>query len=284
MNYKPVIIIGAPRSGTNMLRDVLCKLPGVGSWPCDEINYIWRHGNIAVNTDEFSPDLARPGEIRYIRKKFDCLAKKNNLDFVVEKTCANSLRVPFVDKIFPDARYVFIFRNGIDVLASAQLRWKASLDLKYIFEKVRYVPAIDLPYYGVRYLWSRLYRFFSKEDRLAFWGPQLSNMGTLLSQYSLEQVCALQWKKCVESADHALSKLPENRVVRVQYESFVRNPREEIERIVRGLNLPYEGNRLDDAVSGVLRTSVGKGKKQLDPNVYDSLKPLISETLANYGY
>ena len=39
----PVIIIGAGRSGTNMLRDLLAQLPQFSTWPCDEINYIWRH-------------------------------------------------------------------------------------------------------------------------------------------------------------------------------------------------------------------------------------------------
>ena len=52
-DYKKLIIIGAPRSGTNMLRDLLCSIDGVGTWPCDEINYIWRHGNLKENTDEF---------------------------------------------------------------------------------------------------------------------------------------------------------------------------------------------------------------------------------------
>ena len=42
---RDVVIIGAPRSGTNMLRDVLTSLPGFATWPCDEINLIWRHGN-----------------------------------------------------------------------------------------------------------------------------------------------------------------------------------------------------------------------------------------------
>lgn len=283
-DYCPIIIIGAPRSGTNMLRDVLCNLPGVGSWPCDEINYIWRHGNIGVATDEFSAEQAGPKEIHYIQKKFSHLARKKELNYVVEKTCANSLRVPFVDKVLPDARYVFIYRNGVDALASAKLRWKATLDMRYILEKVRFVPGVDLPYYGLKYLWNRVYRCFSKEDRLAFWGPQLSDMNLLLAQYSLEQVCALQWKKCVESADNALSKLPEDRVVRVKYENFVQNPRQEIERITKGLHMPCLVDDLDGAVSGVRRTSVGKGQQQLDKKVLDSLYPLIADTLNDYGY
>ena len=58
---QPVVIIGAARSGTNMLRDVLVKLPGVGTWPCDEINYIWRHGN-ALLTRPGAPDSLAGGD------------------------------------------------------------------------------------------------------------------------------------------------------------------------------------------------------------------------------
>ena len=35
-----VIIIGAPRSGTNILRDTLTSLSNVGTWGCDEIPYL----------------------------------------------------------------------------------------------------------------------------------------------------------------------------------------------------------------------------------------------------
>lgn len=283
-DYTPVVIIGAPRSGTNMLRDVLCKLQGVGTWPCDEINYIWKHGNIRASSDEFSADLASPSVIRYIRKRFDDLAKKEKLDFVVEKTCANSLRVPFVDRVLPEARYIFIYRNGIDALASANLRWSAKLDPKYLYEKARFVPAIDLPFYALKYFGNRFYQIFSKEKRLAFWGPQLREMNTLLNQYTLEQVCALQWQRCVEAADEALSQLPENRVVRVRYEDFVESPRAELVKICSKLDISADEESIGSAVSGVLRGSVGKGKKQLDQGVIEALSPLIDETLANYGY
>jgi len=39
MSNTDIIIVGAPRSGTNMLRDVLTSFDGVCTWPCDEINY-----------------------------------------------------------------------------------------------------------------------------------------------------------------------------------------------------------------------------------------------------
>ena len=40
---------------------------------------------------------------------------------MVEKTCANTLRLPFVDKVLPEARYLHIVRDGVDVVASAEL-------------------------------------------------------------------------------------------------------------------------------------------------------------------
>ena len=72
--YQPVIIIGAARSGTNMLRDVLTSLPGVGTWPCDEINYIWRHRNARNPLDEFQPEQATDPVRRFIRGEFDRIA------------------------------------------------------------------------------------------------------------------------------------------------------------------------------------------------------------------
>ncbi|HUT60609.1 MAG TPA: sulfotransferase, partial [Phycisphaerae bacterium] len=125
MNYSPIIIIGAGRSGTNMLRDMLTAFPGVGTWPCDEINYIWRHGNARYATDEFPPELARPRVRAYIRRAFDRLAARRGLSHVVEKTCANSLRVQFVRAVVPEARFIHIVRDGRDVAVSAVQRWTA---------------------------------------------------------------------------------------------------------------------------------------------------------------
>lgn len=160
--YQTVIIIGAPRSGTNMLRNMLIKLPGAGTWQCDEINYIWRHGNCRYPSDELEPEMATKKVKHYIRGHFNKIAQSQKLDMVIEKTCANSLRVNFVDQIFPDAKYIFIVRDGIDVVGSAMQRWKANLDISYVLQKVKYVPIADFPYYGRIYLVNRLFKFFLK--------------------------------------------------------------------------------------------------------------------------
>ncbi|MDZ7846842.1 MAG: sulfotransferase [Owenweeksia sp.] len=167
---QPVIIIGAGRSGTNILRDSICSLPGFETWPCDEINYIWRHGNIGKATDRFTPEDARPSVKKFIRSQFEKFQRSSGAGTVVEKTCANSLRVAFINEILPGARYIFIVRNGYDVTSSAMARWRATLDLDYILKKARYVPKSDIPYYASRYLANRIKKFFPLKSAWPFGG------------------------------------------------------------------------------------------------------------------
>ena len=284
MSYQPIIIIGAPRSGTNMLRDVLCELGGIGTWPCDEINYIWRHGNIEEKTEEFDRALATLKVKNYIRNEIDDFAKKQNLDIVIEKTCANSYRVPFVDEVLPEAKYIFIYRDGVDVVGSSAVRWKASLDIPYLLKKVRYVPLSDLFYYAYKYLGSHVYRLFSKEERLSFWGPKFKGFKEAQEKYSLEEVCSLQWKASVDLSEKAFANMPSDKVSRVSYESFVSRPNEELKRILNELNVNFNEAAVDLATKNVSSRSIGKGRKALDDNKLKEVSTLISDSLERYGY
>jgi hypothetical protein len=282
-DYRPVVIIGAGRSGTNMLRDVLTQLPGFGTWPCDEINYIWRHGNVRHPDDELSPQQATPRVRRYIRRAFERLAAVYGLTDVVEKTCANSLRVGFVDAVLSDARFIRIVRDGRDVVVSAEARWTARLVLPYIARKARYVPLKDMPYYGSRYLWNRLYRLLSAEARLAFWGPRMAGLQQALQRHGLDQVCALQWKRCVDRAEHDLSLLPAHRVHRLRYEDFVERPAAELGRIVDFLGVPMPSNAAA-LVRRVSRTSVGQWREKIDESTRRSIEAMIGDSLRAHGY
>ena len=284
MNFQEVIIIGAPRSGTNMLRDILTSFEGVATWPCDEINYIWRHGNVRYSSDEIPVDKSTLSIRNYIQLRFHQIQNKYNTKYIVEKTCANSLRIPFVDAAVPNAKYIFIYRDGIDATGSAKERWTAELDIAYILEKVKFVPKIDLPYYGLRYLWARIYRLFSSEKRLAFWGPELDEMQSLLKKYSLNEVCALQWQRCVDKSEQAFASMPADKVVRVRYEDFVREPLGELSRIVKFMGLNIQPDKLALAVEGVSSRSVGKGRKALGKDEVANLEELVGNTLKRYDY
>lgn len=282
----PVIIIGAPRSGTNMLRDVLCRVPGFETWPCDEINLLWRHGNRTHPSDELPPELARPEVQQYVRGRFARLAERRNARVVVEKTCANSLRVAFVNRIVPNARYLFITRDGLDAAASAMQRWHAPLDLRYTLAKTRFVPPTDIPYYGSRFVRNRLRARTSKqnEDALvrAWWGPRLKGQDELQRNRPLEEICAVQWQRCVDNSERDFVRVPSERVHRLSYEGFVTTPERHLAEILEFLGEPVKPE--SSWVADVSGSSVGKGRASLGPESAERLTEMIRPSLERYGY
>jgi hypothetical protein len=278
-----VVIVGAPRSGTNMLRDVLTTLPGVATWPCDEINLVWRHGNRAERSDELTPAMARSEVRSYIRRRFDRMHRRYDAHTVVEKTCATSLRVEFARAVLPNAKYVFITRDGIDAAASAIERWNASLDLRYTAAKARFVPPGDLPYYGARFLATRIRRRRSQSEGVdTWWGPRPRDYRELMRTHPLDEICAIQWQRCVDASERGLAGLSDDQLLRVSYEDFARAPAAELSRI--GDFLGLSGGDPDDAVRGVSSRSIGKGRASLGAQRVDRLEELVGPSLRRLGY
>jgi len=285
-----VIIVGAPRSGTNMLRDVLTSLPGLETWECDEINLLWKHGNVSVPHDELTPAHATPEVIRYLRGAFERFAAKKDATMVVEKTCATSLRVAFTAKVFPDAKFVFIRRDGLDAAASAMKRWNAPFDLAYTLKKVRYVPVRDLPIHLSSFVGKRIRQRISGAAGASdgarkvetWWGPRPHDFKQLQHRHSLDEVAFIQWKRCVDLTRRDLAQMPQDQVLEVVYEQFVRDPQSELRRILEFMGKP---DLMDEsAVSSVKVSSVGKGREQLGPEVVARLEEIGHDSLAELGY
>ncbi|WP_051214134.1 sulfotransferase family protein [Maritalea myrionectae] len=273
--FVPVIIIGAARSGTNILRDCLTGLEGFETWDCDEINPIWRHGNLTYPNDEIPVEKATENVKSYVRNQFIRLWKeKGRPRFVVEKTCANSLRVPFVHTIFPEAKFVFIVRDGIDVIASSKHRWKGELELpkfNYFYSKAKYAPKLDLPWYAASFIQSRIGLIAGNKKNLRSWGPRFEGMDGL-AEYSLEELCATQWVICVEKAMTDLHTVPNSNVHSLKYENLVSDPGIELEKISRFLEYTTAQKVVSDVAKQVRNNSVGKGKE-----VYGALPSRIKE-------
>ena len=223
-----VIIIGAGRSGTNMLRDILTSIPKVSTWKCDEINPIWKYGNRHLVHDELEPSMSNRRIADRINREFERIARKEGADIVVEKTCANSLRVPYVFSIVPEAKFIFINRDGRDVVASAMKRWTSNLDLRYTLKKLQYVPKKDLPFYVWRYGINRLLRFFRGKNHLSFWGPVYKGMAKDANLISLAEVCSKQWSTCTLRANLASGIIPNEQKIYLKYEDFVTDPVKEL--------------------------------------------------------
>lgn len=279
LSFRPVILIGAARSGTNMLRDALLTVPGVATWPCDEINYLWRHYHASWPTDEFGAELATPRVRRFLRTRFARQARTAGAAWLVEKTCANSLRVDFVRAVFPEAKFLWLVRDGRDVVASALKRWKAPLDVGYIARKARFVPPGDVPYYAFRYIKQRLYRHVSRERRLGSWGPRFEGIDQWLATRSLAEVCAEQWRRSVLAAGRSLAHLSANQVCHLRYETFVEQPAIELARTWEFLGISPTSSHLEQAASQISRQSVGKWRRESTAAQVQAVEPMIEQTL-----
>lgn len=280
MPFLPVVIIGAARSGTNVLRDVLTRVQGFSTWPCDEINPIWRHGNLDLAHDEIPVERVTTSIRRSIRKAFFKIWEKaNRPPYVVEKTCANSLRVPFVNAVLPEARYVYIKRNSHDVVASACKRWRGELEvpmLQYYFSKARYTPPGDLFRYGSHALLNRIKLCVKNQNHFDTWGPCWSGMKDL-KNISLEELVAMQWSLCVTKSEAAFKEIEKSRVYWMTYEDFVEEPAGVLDGVLRWLGESRECSTINEAVSIVRRQSTreraNKAKNLLSNPKKVSYKP-----------
>lgn len=252
--FTPVIILGAGRSGTNILRDVLTSLPKFETWPCDEIQPIWQHGNLGWPDDAFSSDMARPDVTAYIRNQFiKQWERSGKPDFLVEKTCANTLRVPFIDKIFPEALYIQIVRDGADVVRSAEKRWSGDLEVpsfSYFLAKARFIPVTDIPVYLWSFLSKRLGLLTGTSKQLSSWGPRFEDIDKTHVN-TLQEMCAHQWAACVGSTRKHLSSIKPDRQITISYEDFIRNPQGEISQVLDLLGVKLSDGELAQAVKKV---------------------------------
>lgn len=282
MSARNVIIIGAPRSGTNMLRDVLTQRGGVVTWPCDEINAIWRYGSRRDASDEIATSQADARLQRFVERRFDTVRGDDPKSVVVEKTCANSLRVGYVAALVPDAHFVLITRDGMDAAASAAARWSAPVDWRYTARKARFVPAASLIHAGLRFTANRLAGRRNAKSHGRVWGPRFAGIDEMVASSTVEEVCAVQWQRCVELSHAALDRLPADRVHRLGYEDFVRRPEAGLVSLLDFLKLPAVG--ADVSVSRVSDRSIGKGRAALDAPATERVRRIIAPTLERLGY
>ena len=282
-SLSPIIIVGAGRSGTKMLRAVLTSHPDVVCFPT-EINYIWRYGNAKLDTDELTPKHARPEVVRYIRCQFNKLSKKFHSGIIVEKTCANSLRVDFVHTILPKARIVHLVRDGRAVAESARRCWKGQPSVNYLLKKACWVPPRDIPYYAFRYIRYQLGRFSRHDTKQKSWGPRFAGLDELVKEKTLIEVCGIQWKVCVQAAESAMKDLPSDQTITLRYEDIIDSSLSTIGRLFEKIKLPFTPECQAYVRRTVTAENVNKWQHDLSGQDMLMLMQHIENELLQHGY
>ena len=126
-----IFVIGAPRSGTNMLRDIISSANDVSTWDCDELGLFWRYIE-ARGKWKFAQDFLRRSSLRL------------GSNMIVEKTCENVNRVRLINQEIKSKTFVGIVRNPMDVVNSIELKKRERFDWSYTYKKLANTPFLVL--------------------------------------------------------------------------------------------------------------------------------------------
>jgi hypothetical protein len=233
-----VFIVSTPRSGSTLLFETLAAAPGLHA-PGGESH--WLIEDIAA----FSPaehgwssnrltaaDAAPEPVERLARAFYEDLRDRDGRPAtgrvrMLEKTPKNALRLPFFDSIWPDASFVYLYRDVRQTLASMIEAWRSGA-----FRTYPELPGwTGLP-------WSLLLvpgweRFIGRP---------------------LPEVVAHQWAATTGLLLDDLEALPPERVQAVAYADFLAAPQAVVARLAAALGLGWDrvlGPRLPLSVTTV---------------------------------
>jgi Sulfotransferase family/Aspartyl/Asparaginyl beta-hydroxylase len=220
---RPVFIIAAPRSGSTLLFETLACTPalntlgGEAHWLI-ESDASLRPGAPGVDSNRLEAAQATPQLVASIRAAAagglqgpDGRAAAPDAR-LLEKTPKNSLRIPFLLRAFPDAQFIFLWREPRANISSIMEAWRAGQWITY-----PQLPGWEGP-------WSLLLP------------PAWQNLrGTPLAH-----VAAQQWQRTNDTVLQDLQQLPAQRWTSVAFHDFIASPAATIQRLCRFMDVPFD--------------------------------------------
>jgi hypothetical protein len=284
-NLQPIILIGAGRSGTKFLRDMLGVSSDVSIIPYD-VGYIWRYGNETYPDDEFMPNMASDKIKKHIVRAISKLIKRDSCSgqatMFIEKSVPNALRPAFVSAIYPGAKFIHLIRDGRAVTESAMRLWQTSPEKKYLIKKIRYFPWGNYKY-ALWYIGNFTKGFFNLKYSQRIWGPRYHGIVNDATLLPLETICARQWKKCVELSVSQLSVHSKEEVLEVRYEDLIQDSKT-IETICEFIGITDKKKVLSNFENKVMKNMAQKWKKSLTASQLNLIDKEIGILNSNLGY
>jgi hypothetical protein len=257
--HRPVFLVGAARSGTTFLGEVLGSLP--------EISY--HHEPVATKAaaryvhDGRWPEWRSRAFVRMVYRWLLRVELDGGRRFA-EKTPWNTFLLPFLARTFPDLQVIHIIRDGRDVAAShIRKPWlRADSAMSGAREPGGYL-------YGPWAQW-----WVPSADRSAFQtGPDVLRM-------------SMAWRLFTEAALRDGPALGPERYLELRYEDLVRDPATEGVRILDFLGIDRSASRAI-AMTAVRKAdpgSVGAWRQAFDEPTLDTLLADSGPLLGRLGY
>jgi len=184
---------------------------------------------------------------------------------LLDKSPEHCLRLPFLDALFPDARILFMTRDGRDNIHSLMEGWRQP----HLF------PGYQTPI-----------PVTAEGQTRGRWAFTLIPGWRALVDRPVEEICARQWVACNQAVlDYAASR-DARPVLTIRYEDLVATPTAALERIARFLDLvPEKMPVYDQPLPEVnVVTTPGGDKWRREFEAIDRVGPIIAPMMDRLGY
>ncbi len=221
-----------------------------------------------ATSDALGADDVTERERRYVHLAVRAFTRGRRF---LDKTPENCLRIPYLDALFPDARFVFLHRRGADNINSLMEGWRA---------RPRFVTHhLPEPLTGIAPL---------DGER---WSFALAPGWRELRQAPLEVICARQYIACNEAVIAARERMSPERWTDIAYERLIADPEGEIGRLHVALGLDFNAQARAAAAELLARPATtaltaprpDKWRTQ-NPDTIERVLPLAASTERKLGY
>jgi len=268
---RPILLIGCPRSGTSVLLQVLLRSSALTSVQ-SEGHILWdayhHPSDRGWDSDALDASAVTERERAYIYLAVRLVVRRRRF---VDKTPENCLRVPYLDALFPDARFVFLRRRAADNVNSLMEGWRA----RPRFVTHRLPESLD----GLGAMSGNRWSFVLVPG----WRE--------LRSAPLEEICARQYVASNEAALDARESVDPSRWLDVAYEDLVAAPVETTRRLFGELGLAFTpeierfASALDRTPGPTALTAPREGKwREQNRAEIERILPLVAPTERRLGF
>jgi hypothetical protein len=211
------------------------------------------------------PSWPARSSMEHSRAFFAELATLLGRPAVVERTGGGLAFMPELRAHFPEARFVFLYRNGPDSSLSMIRHPQYRLDtFQRLAQAISTPGASDFPL-PVDFDGMRL------EDLDGLAAPPFDKERFLKYPLSLNYFSWL-WSAMIRVGTSEMGKVPHDKWIIMRHENLLQDPRNELARLANFLEVPAQEQWLDDACARVDPSRSGSAKFRLHPSEMAELR------------